>query len=376
MDYVADHIDNPQREIIEQRLEILKFFDEFGLQATRRAFKLSRSTIFLWKKKIREASGKISALAPGNRAPLHRRKRITNPFIARFIIDYRTKHPRADKTTITPVLASACIKAGIRPISESTVGRIIHDLKEKGSLPDNCRLRLNGLYGKLREIKSRQAVRKTRRKGFHPHQPGDLVEMDTISIFIDGIKRFLFTAIDIKTRFAFAYAYRSNSSANGRDFLKKFASVAPFAISHIQTDNGSEFLKHFNQSCQDNDLVHFFNYPRHPQSNGHLERFNRTIQEQFVDWHTDNLYEPDDFNRILMEYLIWYNTEKPHRGIGKLSPLRYYLDNFANPQKSNMLWTLTFSCIIFLLGAIIESTYVQREGKTRVETAQVCLWFR
>jgi putative transposase len=354
MDYVADHIDNPQREIIEQRLEILKFFDEFGLQATRRAFKLSRSTIFLWKKKIREASGKISALAPGNRAPLHRRKRITNPFIARFIIDYRTKHPRADKTTITPVLASACIKAGIRPISESTVGRIIHDLKEKGSLPDNCRLRLNGLYGKLREVKSRQAVRKTRRKGFHPHQPGDLVEMDTISIFIDGIKRFLFTAIDIKTRFAFAYAYRSNSSANGRDFLKKFASVAPFAISHIQTDNGSEFLKHFNQSCQDNDLVHFFNYPRHPQSNGHLERFNRTIQEQFVDWHTDNLYEPDDFNRILMEYLIWYNTEKPHRGIGKLSPLRYYLDNFANPQKSNMLWTLTRCCLMPGAGDIMQ----------------------
>jgi putative transposase len=344
MNYVADHIDHPQKEIIEQRLEILKFFDEFGLQATRKAFKLSRSTIFLWKKKISNAGGKLSALAPGNRAPLHRRKRIIHPFIARFIIDYRSKHPRADKTTITPILTSACIKAGISPVSESTVGRIIHDLKDRGSLPDNCRLRLNGLYGKLREIKSRQAARKTRRKGFHPHQPGDLVEMDTISIFIDGIKRFLFTAIDVKTRFAFAYAYRSNSSANGRDFLKKFASVAPFAISHIQTDNGSEFLKYFDQSCHDNDLVHFFNYPRHPQSNGHLERFNRTIQEQFADWHTDNLYEPEDFNRILMEYLIWYNTEKPHRGIGKLSPLRYYLDNFADPQKSNMLWTLTCNC--------------------------------
>ena len=344
MEYVADYVDNPQKEAIERRLEILKFFDEFGLAATNKAFKVSRSTIFLWKKKLYDAGGKLSVLAPGNRAPLHRRKRIIDPFIAQFIIDYRTIHPRADKTTITPALTAACKKAGIKPVSESTIGRIIHDLKERGSLPKNSRLRINGLSGKLREIKSRQAVRKTRRKGFHPHQPGDLVEMDTVSIFIDGIKRYLFTAIDVKTRFAFAYAYKSNSSANGKDFLKKFASVVPFAISHVQTDNGSEFLKYFNQSCHDNDLVHFFNYPRHPQSNGHLERFNRTIQEQFADWHIDSLYEPDAFNRILMDYLIWYNMEKPHRGIRNLPPLRYYLDNFVTPQKSYMLWTLTSDC--------------------------------
>jgi hypothetical protein len=44
----------------------------------------------------------------------------------------------------------------------------------------------------------------------------------------------------------------------------------------------------------------------------------------------------------LMEYLLWYNTEKPHRAIGNLPPLRYYLDNhITNHKKSNMLWTLT-----------------------------------
>ena len=343
MNYVADYLDHAQKAIIEQRLEILKFFDDYGAEATKRAFKKSRSTIFLWKQKLAKADGKLSALAPGNRSPIHRRKRIIDPFIAGFIIDYRTKHPRADKTTITPALNGACIKAGIKPVSESTIGRIIRDLKDRGRLPENSRLRINAGTGKLREIKSRQAVRKERTRGFHPHQPGDLLEMDTISVFLNGIKRYLFTAIDIKSRFAFCYAYKSNSSANGRDFLKKFATVAPFPIARIQTDNGSEFLKHFNRSCQDNGLVHFFNYPGHPQSNGHLERFNRTIQEQFVDWHTDSLYDPEDFNRILMEYLIWYNTEKPHRGIGKLPPLRYYLNNFASPEKSNMLWTLTFS---------------------------------
>ncbi len=340
MEYVLDYTDHPQRTIIERRLEILKFFDKFGLEATRTAFHKSRSTIFSWKRKLITANGKLSALAPGNRAPVHRRNRVIHPFIAQFIIAYRSQHPRADKTTITPTLAAACIKTGVQPVSESTVGRIIHDLKAKGRLPQNSRLRINAVNGQLHEIKSRQAVRKTRRRGFQPHKPGDLVQMDTVTIFAAGIKRYIFTALDTKTRFAFAYAYKSNSSLNGQDFLSKFTRVAPFTVSHIQTDNGSEFLKNFNQSCQDKDLVHFFNYPRHPQSNGHLERFNRTIQEQFADWHIDSLDDPYVFNLELMDYLIWYNTEKPHRGIGKVPPLRYYLENFA-PQKSNMLWTLT-----------------------------------
>jgi hypothetical protein len=56
------------------------------------------------------------------------------------------------------------------------------------------------------------------------------------------------------------------------------------------------------------------------------------------------LDDPDVFNRSLMNYLIWYNTEKPHRGIGKKPPLRYYLEKFATPEKSNMLWPLTNFC--------------------------------
>jgi len=255
-----------------------------------------------------------------------------------------------DKTTITPVLAVACQHAGVKTISESTVGRIIHDLKEKGRLPKSNKITINARFDKLvvREQKPRR--KKTRRKGFLPQKPGDLIQMDTVSIFTDGIKRYIFTAIDISTRFTFAYAYKSNSSTHGSDFLDKFLKVAPFAIRRVQTDNGSEFLKDFEQACEEKCLVHFFNYPKHPEANGYLERFNRTIQEQFVNWYIDILDEPDDFNRELMKYLIWYNTEKPHRGIGNLPPLRYYVDNFiTTPKKSNMLWTLTRACNFYQL---------------------------
>jgi transposase InsO family protein len=130
----------------------------------------------------------------------------------------------------------------------------------------------------------------------------------------------------------------------GRDGFKvfcsdKFTGIAPFPIRHIQTDNGNEFLKHFAQSCLDNALVHFFNYPRHPQSNGHIERLNRTSQEQFVDWYTDSLDDPDVFNRSLLNYLIWYNTENQHLGIipGKTACFRCMYHGTPPAEKSPVL---------------------------------------
>ena len=342
MKYVHDVLDHPKRGSIERRLEIIQFFEEFGTEATRRAFGKSRSTVYLWKQKLKKAGGKLSALAPGDKTPIHKRKRVVHPFVERFIIEYRSSHPGVDKTTIAPSLEDACQQSGIKPVSESTIGRIIHDLKLRGRLPRSNKVTINGRTGNLVVRVHKAAKKKARRKGFVPECPGDLVQMDTISIFTTGLRRYIFTAIDVSTRFAFAYAYKTASSANGNDFLGKFIKVAPFVTRRVQTDNGSEFAKHFDDYCRDNGLTHFFNYPKHPESNSYLERFNRTIQEQCVNLCIDYLDEPVDFNHKLMEYLIWYNTEKPHRGIGNLPPLRYYLDRFlTNPKKSNMLWTLT-----------------------------------
>ncbi len=345
MQYVNNVLGHPQREVIERRIKIMEFCDEFGTDATNKAFGLSRSTIYLWKQKLKEADGRLSSLALGDRTPKKKRFRVVHPFIERFIIEFRRVHPGADKTTITPALIVGCANQGVKPVSESTVGRIIHDLKTKGKLPTSNKVTINGRTGKLtvRELKPKK---KLRRKDFVPRLPGDLVQMDTVSIFTVGLRRYIFTAIDVSSRFAFAYAYKANSSANGHDFIGKFLKVAPFAVRRVQTDNGSEFSSHFDDYCQKSGLTHFFNYPRHPQANACLERFNRTIQEQCVNLYLDYIDHLQDFNAKLMDYLVWYNTEKPHRGIGNVPPMKYYLDRFLSPDQSNMLWTLTGYCIL------------------------------
>ena len=79
--------------------------------------------------------------------------------------------------------------------------------------------------------------------------------------------------------------------------------------------------------------------------NSHIERFNRTIQEEFIDYHSYLLINPDDFNRKLIDYLIFYNTKRVHKAFqNKLTPVQFMLSIpkpkliFNMPQKSKIGW--------------------------------------
>jgi putative transposase len=336
--------DHPEKAVIEKRLRAIEFSKLYGINAALDAYQVSRSTLFAWKQKLRKHDGVVTDLAPGSRAPKKRRQRIVNPLIERSIIDYRTLHPGVGKEAVKPAVDRFCKTRRLKTISESTVGRIIKDLKKQGKLFNGQqKLRMIARTGRL-AVRQKRSEKKLRRKGYMPQNAGDLVQIDSITFFLDNIKRYVISAVDLVTGFAFAYGYKKLNSANAKDFFHKFLHVAPFPVKHIQTDNGDEFEKNFRMDIRASPIIHFHNYPRHPQSNGHIERFNRTIEEQHIQWHEDELLSDDlvEFNHNLMEYLIWFNTEKPHRSLNKKPPLRYYIDSLhANNKKSNMLWTLT-----------------------------------
>jgi len=344
MQYVSNitHLDKKAQEVIRLRVKIIEFFDEFGLAATQKAFETGRSTIYLWKSNLKTSGGKLSSLAPISKAPKTRSKRVWQKEIIDFIAEYRQEHHGADKATIKPVIDAFCRSINIETVSESTIGRIIAYLKEHNRIPAyQPKTSFNGKTGRLsiREIKNKK--KKQRIGSYKPQKPGDLVQVDAITIFINGIKRYIITALDVKTRFAFAYCYKTLSSSTAKDFMIRLQEVAPFLITHVQTDNGSEFHKYFREYLENQKIIQFYNYARQPKMNTFVERFNRTIQDQHISWHMNDLYEPDEANRGIMEYLIWYNTEKAHRGIGNIPPLCYFVNNFVNINQSNMLWTVT-----------------------------------
>ena len=353
-------------EIAMLRAKILDFADNYSVKEACILFGVSKPTIYRWKKARKEKGGSLSALIPGSRAPKNKRQKQFPKELETFIREYRRRHHGIGKETLKPICDAACSALGLKTVGESTIGRIINDLKEKGAFEEKRgKLSFYARSGQFHERKRKQKIKKLRRKGYTPEKPGDLVEIDAISLFQDGLKRYAITAIDLKSRFTFAYTYKTLSSLSAKDFMRKLETVAPFEIKRIQTDNGGEFHKHFLKYLDDEHKTHFFTYPRHPKSNAHIERFNRTLQDQHLNYYRHELADLDLFNKELANYLLWYNLEKPHKALHGLSPVNYTLLNFesvirkdyTNPspvfvevpnefvslpfltKKSHMLWT-------------------------------------
>ena len=341
---VVAYAEHPQRAEIDRRVKIIMFFDRYGTKVTKEAFGISRSTVYNWKKKLKENNGKLISLSPISRAPDKVRQKERSREVEEFIKGYRNEHPKVGQEAIKPPLDAYCRKNNIKTISVATIGRILKELKEKGELEDSQPVAWFNIRNDGIRLGKKKYRKKLRRKGYKPEEAGDLLQVDSITLFLDNIKRYIITAIDVKSKFAFAYAYEGLSSAAALDFMQKLITVAPFKIKRIQTDNGLEFEHLFRDFVQKSNIVHFHNYPRHPQANACVERFNRTIQEQFV-WA--NIYDLENlnvFNANLIRYLLWYNTERRHQTI-RAAPLDYFLDNFViNKQKSNMLRDYTAYC--------------------------------
>ena len=319
-------------ETAKRRTKILAFWEKHGLEATKEAFQVSRPTLFRWQKKLEQGKGKLEALNKESTAPKNKRKRMIPKEVEDFILNERRYDPELSKDKLSVLMK----QDGVANFSPSTVGRMLNDLKKKGLLPKNTRFSLSGKTGRLIERKVRKSRVKSRSKG---HQ-GGLVKADTIVRFTNGIKRYIVTAIDKETKFAFAHAYRNHSSDSSTDFMKKFKSVAPVSLSHVQTDNGSEFEKHFHLYLEKTGVTHFNTYPRCPKMNSEIERFNRTLSDAFIKQNRYLLaYDIDAFNQKLIDWLLWYNTRRPHWSLGLISPLRYICNQL--PEKSHMLWTDT-----------------------------------
>ena len=63
-------------EVAKFRLKVIKFHNEFGTKATLAAFPVKRSTIFLWKKTLKDNQGKLSFLIPQSTKPHNLRRSI------------------------------------------------------------------------------------------------------------------------------------------------------------------------------------------------------------------------------------------------------------------------------------------------------------
>ena len=97
-------------------------------------------------------------------------------------------------------------------------------------------------------------------------------------------------------------------------------------FAEMMSDNGSEFASKknlvghpFERMLQELGIRHRYTRPYRPQTNGKVERFWRTLNDDLID---DTVFESlDEFKQQLELYLLYYNEHRPHQGIGAKTPL-------------------------------------------------------
>ena len=306
-------------EEAKHRAKIISFWNTYGLPATTEAYGVKRRTLYLWQRKLKENKGRLESLNCGSRAPKKTRNRRYDWRIVEEIKRLRTTYPNLGEKKLYPLLVEFCASLQLPCPKPVTIGRIV---KDKGGMR-TAPLKTTG-KGKILPWKRRKIVRK-------PHNlvaahPGHVVALDTIERFVHGIRRYVITCEDVYSRFAFAWGTTSHASKAAEEFFERWIQVFPYPTTFVLTDNGSEFKKHFTARLLELQITHYHTYPKTPKMNAHVERFNRTIQEEFVDHHNALLLEVDRFNEALMHWLLFYNTKRVHHAFKNLvSPVQYLL---------------------------------------------------
>jgi transposase InsO family protein len=157
-------------------------------------------------------------------------------------------------------------------------------------------------------------------------RPGELVSFDTFYVgLFKGIgKVYLFTAVDTFGSYAFGTLATERMAIRAAELL--YAHVAPFYESHglclgaVLSDNGTEFCGNedhpFEQLLFQLGLEHRRTRVKRPQTNGFVERFHRTVLDEFfrIELRKRHYGTLEDLEIALQEWICRYNVSRPHQG--------------------------------------------------------------
>jgi transposase InsO family protein len=279
--------------------------DGLSTEAAAKAVGVPRSTIYRWEKRPELRS----------RRPRRMRAKTWTPALVEAVEALRLDHPMWGRAKIGPLIQ----REGF-VVSQATVGRIIAHLVARGVVERVPTLRRRK-GGRARQWTRKHALRLP--KGTKPTIPGELVQVDTLSVNVrphKAIKQF--TAYDPVARFTAAKAFSTASAGCASNFLDKLLAAFPFTIKGIQVDGGSEFMADFEQACKAKGLVLFVLPPKRPDLNGAVERAQGSWRYEFYACH-DLPHRLDRLNEHIDAFAHLYNHYRPHGALGGRTPNEY-----------------------------------------------------
>jgi transposase InsO family protein len=280
---------NPHMPKVRQEAAYMVQYKGYAPAEVGRRYGVGSSTICKWVKKAKFYG--YHPIPTLSSKPKHHPRELPAEIIDR-IVDVRLEHNRCSE-----VVHETLTQEGVS-VSLSSVKR---------TLERNYLLKKRSLW-----------------KRYHPHidrpyvqNPGDLIELDTIHLMTGKKSRiYVFTLIDVHSRFVYAQAYEKINGKTSVMFLKEAQRHASFKFNMIQTDHGPEFGTWFVTMIE---KQHRYTRIGKPNDNAHIERLNRTIQEECLDRHERKV---EVLNKALRAYLNYYNNDRLHLGIKLKTPMQ------------------------------------------------------
>ena len=142
-------------------------------------------------------------------------------------------------------------------------------------------------------------------------------------------KRFLFVAIDRRSRSVHLAVKDDETEASARSFLEEALAAFPFRVTHVLTDRGSCFTAEgFEKLCRELGVEHRKTRPYTPRTNGMAERFNGRVQREVLGI---TVAGHGDLERLLAGFSSAYNTRR-QRVLGGRSPEEVVREGLARDR--------------------------------------------
>jgi putative transposase len=276
-------------------------------QEAAQAVGASRASLYRWER----------CPEPKSRRPRRVRRRQWTSSLVQAVEELRLDNPMWGKRKLAWLLR----REGVA-ISASTVGRILKHLVERGVITPVPVLRRKPGGRRFRLSPARRCARRLP-KGLKATRPGALVQIDTLFVNVaPGCPIRHFTAYDPVAKWTVAAVFTRATAQCATRLLDKLVAEAPFPVTGIQVDGGSEFKAAFEDACRARNLDLFVLPPNRPQLNGAVERAQGSWRYEFY-----NSYElpsqTDKLQPLVDAFAHRFNHHRPHDALDGRTPAEY-----------------------------------------------------
>ncbi len=300
------------------RLEWIIFYEEISrldVTKTCKYFDISRKTFYKWYNRFNESRHLVESLIDVSKSPHNKRVWEVTREEELNIIALRQELIRTGKDKLKRLY----FKRYNKKITGWKIEIVIrkHNLffdkkKHKQVILKKRRNKNKYLY------KAKSLIHKLSKEDI-----SNVWHIDGIILDWYGTGRVIFTALHQTSKIAYARVYNSKRSINAKDFLQRLMFIVNGNISVIHSDNGTEFEGVFNEVCSDLSIERIYSRPHTPKDNPSLERFNRTVQEEWLEISDVDLEDIPSSNLDLTNWLKFYNMERPHQTLDYATPIEY-----------------------------------------------------